>query len=110
MSAFLSAGKPAIGQLVPMPRTFILPAIPVLRQRPPKGPDWLHEVKFDGYRVQLHKDRGQVVIYSRNGSDFTRRYEAIAQAVSRLPVRSAIIDAELTVLDDHGRPDFYALH
>ena len=53
----------------------------------------LHEIKFDGYRVQLHKVAKDVVIYSRRGADFTKRYQPIADALVKLPVRSAIIDA-----------------
>lgn len=73
---------------------FLIPAQPVLRDRPPKGDGWLHEVKFDGYRVQLHKDGNDVAIYSRNGVDFTSRFSAIAHALKHLPTRTLIIDAE----------------
>ena len=45
----------------------------------PAGDGWLHEVKFDGYRVQVHKVGSRVVIYSRNGHDFTERFPSIAQ-------------------------------
>ena len=72
---------------------FITPAQPTLRDRPPKGEAWLHEVKFDGYRVQLHKAGKDVVIFSRNGADFTSRWPAIAYALQPLPARTAIIDA-----------------
>jgi len=73
------------------PSPFILPAQPTLRDRPPKGERWLHEVKFDGYRVQLRKDGREVVIYSRNGIDFTSRFPAIATALAQLPTRRVII-------------------
>jgi bifunctional non-homologous end joining protein LigD len=67
----------------------------VLRNRPPAGLDWLHEVKFDGFRVQLHKAGDEVRLYSRNGKDFTDRFPGIRKAVLALPVRSAVIDGEL---------------
>jgi bifunctional non-homologous end joining protein LigD len=89
---------------------FILPSFPALRNVPPKGPGWLHEIKFDGYRVQLHKVGKDVVVFSRRGADFTKRYTPIAEALIKLPTRSAIIDAELVVALPNGVPDFTALH
>jgi bifunctional non-homologous end joining protein LigD len=89
---------------------FIVPASPVLRDRPPDGDAWLHEVKFDGWRIQLHKHDHGATIYTKNGNDFTRRWPAIAAAVAALPIRSAIIDGELTACDACGLPDFTALH
>jgi ATP-dependent DNA ligase len=74
---------------------FIAPAIPRLRASPPTGEGWLHEVKLDGFRVQLHKHSQVATVYSKNGADFTRRFPAIAAAVLALPVGSCIIDGEL---------------
>jgi bifunctional non-homologous end joining protein LigD len=91
-------------------KIFVLPSFPTLRNVPPSGPDWLHEIKFDGYRVQLHKIGKDVVIYSRRGADFTTRYQPIADALAELSVRSVIIDAELVVALPNGVPDFRALH
>ena len=96
--------------LVPRPSPFISPAQPTLRDRPPKGHGWVHEVKFDGYRVQLHKAGKDVVIFSRNGADFTSRWPAIAYALQHLPAKSAIIDAEVVACNAKGMPDFAALH
>jgi bifunctional non-homologous end joining protein LigD len=67
-----------------------------LRARPPTGDAWLHEIKFDGWRIQLHKRGRDVTLYTRNGHDYTKRLPAITNAVAALPVRSAIIDGELT--------------
>jgi bifunctional non-homologous end joining protein LigD len=88
---------------------FIPPARPSLRTTPPRGPGWLHEVKFDGWRAQLHKHGDEVTIFSRNGHDYTRRYPAIRDSVLSLPARSAIIDAEIVLCDSDGKPDFKAL-
>lgn len=88
---------------------FIAPAAPVLRTMPPFGSDWIHEVKFDGFRVQLHKEADEVTIYSRNGNDITRRYPDIRDAALNLPCAKAVIDAELTACDTEGRPDFIRL-
>jgi ATP dependent DNA ligase domain len=95
---------------VPRSSPFITPAQPTPRHRPPKGEQWLHEVKFDGYRVQLHKVGKDVVIFSRNGADFTSRWPAIAIALQELPAKSAIIDAEVVASNAKGMPDFAALH
>ena len=94
-----------------MPRKspFIIPSAPVLARAPPTGPEWLHEVKFDGWRAQLHLAGDDVVIFTRNGNDVTRRFRPIAAGVGALPARSAIIDTEIVVCDDDDRPSFGAL-
>jgi hypothetical protein len=88
---------------------FIAPAQPVLRSSPPTDENWQFELKFDGYRVQLHKAGAGATIFSRNGGDFTRRFPAIAAAVLGLPTKSCIIDGELIAAGRHGEPDFLAL-
>jgi ATP-dependent DNA ligase len=89
--------------------TFLPIASPKLRSAPPAGPDWLHEVKFDGFRIQLHKSGDEVRLFSRNGKDFTNRFPGICEAVLALPVKTAVIDGELVACDAEGKPDFYAL-
>jgi bifunctional non-homologous end joining protein LigD len=89
---------------------FIVPCSPVQRGRPPVGDGWLHEVKFDGWRLQLHKSKRRATIFTRTGRDFTTRFPAIAAAVAALPVQSAILDGELTACDYRSLPDFRALH
>jgi bifunctional non-homologous end joining protein LigD len=86
-----------------------LPAQPVLRSSPPTGENWQFELKFDGYRVQLHKDGVGATIFSRNGADFSRRFPDIAAAVVGLPTRSCVLDGELIAAGRHGQPDFLAL-
>ena len=76
----------------------------------PAGDDWQHEVKFDGYRVQLHKVGSDVVIYSRNGHRFTSRFPTIAYQLRELPAKSAILDGELVASNAAGVPDFRELH
>jgi bifunctional non-homologous end joining protein LigD len=89
---------------------FIPPARPSLRTTPPRGPGWVHEVKFDGWRIQLHKHERGASIYTRNGHDYTKHYSAIAGLVLSLPVRTCIIDGELCACTEAGLPDFRALH
>jgi bifunctional non-homologous end joining protein LigD len=69
----------------------------------------LYELKFDGYRVQLHKAGLSSAIYGKNGGDFSRRFPAVAAAVLGLPTKSCIIDGELIAACRHGQPDFLAL-
>ena len=102
--------RPVLLHLPPVPRISFIPiASPKLRSAPPTGPAWLHEIKFDGFRVQLHTSGRDVRVYSRNGKDFTDRFPLIPAAVLRLEARSAVIDGELVSCDDADQPDFYAL-
>jgi bifunctional non-homologous end joining protein LigD len=71
-----------------------------LRVRPPSGDAWLYEIKCDGWRMQLHKRRRDVALFTKNGHDYTQRFPSIAAAVVALPARSAIIDGELTATDE----------
>ena len=80
-----------------------------MRPSPPTGPEWLHEIKFDGFRIQLHKDGRDVRLFSRNGKDFTDRFPSIAAAVAQIPATAVAIDGEIVVCDGIDRPDFYAL-
>jgi bifunctional non-homologous end joining protein LigD len=82
---------------------------PTLRECAPAGDDWVHEIKVDGYRAQMHIRDGKVIAYSRSGYDWTEQFAAIALAAGKLRVDSAIIDGEATVLGNTGLPDFQAL-
>ena len=76
----------------------------------PVGDGWQHEVKFDGYRVQVHKTGKVVTIYSRNGHIFTPRFETIAYLLRDLPAQSAVLDGEIVASDRRGVPNFARLH
>jgi ATP-dependent DNA ligase len=71
---------------------FIPPALPRLRASPPAGEAWLFELKFDGWRVQLHKAGVSSMLYGRNRRDLTHRFLRIAAAVLGLPTRSCVIE------------------
>ena len=88
---------------------FIVPCQPTLRAAPPRGPGWVHEVKFDGYRVQVHKAGWRARLLSRHGHDLTDRSPEVARAVASLQAESAILDGELVALNDDGLPDFRSL-
>ena len=88
---------------------FIPPAVPKRAAAPPLGNDWLHEVKFDGFRVQIHIVGGGAIIFSRNGNDLTKRFSALRPVLSEVTVNDAIIDAELVSCGKDGQPDFVDL-
>ena len=91
------------------PVGFVRPCEPKLVDRPPGGPGWLHEVKHDGFRIQVRKLGGRAKVWSRRGADFTDRFATIAEAVRGLDVERALIDGEAVVLREDGRSDFAAL-
>jgi bifunctional non-homologous end joining protein LigD len=88
---------------------FIPPALPRLRPSSPISEGWQFELKFDGYRVQLHKASASATMFGRNGGNWTRRFPRIAAAVLGLPAKSCIIDGELIAAGASGEPDFRAL-
>ena len=74
----------------------------------PKGPDWLYEIKLDGYRALAIKTGGRVQLRSRNDNDFSARYAAITTALRSLPDET-VIDGEVVAVDEEGRPSFHLL-
>ncbi|RVG73870.1 DNA ligase D [Sinorhizobium meliloti] len=88
---------------------FIEPCHPTLKKRPPDGADWVHEIKLDGYRAQLHINGGKTTIYTRSGLDWTTEFKAIATAAEDLASHDAVMDGEVTVFGKNGLPDFQAL-
>lgn len=86
---------------------FIAPQLCDTLARPPSGSGWLHEIKFDGYRIQMRILDSDATLKTRKGLDWTAKYPAIARAASDLP--DAIIDGEICALDENGAPDFAAL-
>jgi bifunctional non-homologous end joining protein LigD len=76
-------------------------------ERPPNGAGWGHEIKFDGYRVQIRIEDGKAVIKTRKGLDWTGKFKAIAKAAEALP--NALIDGEIVAITDKNTPDFSAL-
>lgn len=93
----------------PMP-DFIDPALATLKPAPPTGPKWLHEVKFDGYRLQARMEGQQVRLLTRSGLDWTDRFGAeVTDALRALPADSFIMDGELVVESGAGASDFSAL-
>lgn len=85
---------------------FIKPQLATLKSKAPSGAQWIHEIKYDGYRVQVHVDAGRRKVYTRNGLDWTRRFSIIAGAFDISG--QAIIDGEVVVIHE-GRTNFSEL-
>jgi bifunctional non-homologous end joining protein LigD len=99
-----AARKPSAKSAMP---DFIPPQLCKIQERPPSGAGWLHEIKFDGYRIQMRIEDGKVRLSTRKGLNWTNRFEQIAEEATGLP--DCIIDGEICALDNHGAPDFAAL-
>ena len=94
----------------PSPRSgFIEPCLPSSAERPPSGPDWIHEIKHDGYRLMARRDSVGIRLLTRNGHDWSPRYPLIREAVNRLKVRSCLIDGEAVACDENGLAVFERL-
>ena len=95
-----------------MPRSvqgFVQPMAAQLVDRLPEGPEWLYELKFDGYRALLLKNGSSVQLRSRNDKDLAGMYPGIRAAGRALQAGGAILDGEVVALDEEGRPSFQAL-
>ncbi|HEV7798836.1 MAG TPA: non-homologous end-joining DNA ligase [Pyrinomonadaceae bacterium] len=88
---------------------FIAPQLATLVKDPPPGDEWLHELKFDGYRMVCHLSRGKARFWSRNGKDWTEKFPNLIQALKVFPATTAILDGEVVILDKQGRSSFQLL-
>jgi bifunctional non-homologous end joining protein LigD len=86
---------------------FVAPQLCTLVERPPGGEGWGHEIKLDGYRVQLRVEDGRATLKTRKGLDWTEKFATVAEAASALP--DVLIDGEVVALDDKAEPNFAAL-
>jgi DNA ligase D len=106
--ATLKPGALQGARAAPMPDR-VAPQLASPTETPPKGNDWLHEIKFDGYRTMAHVERGAVKLITRSGLDWTHRFGDLPAAFGALPCSSAVIDGEIVVLDEKGISSFGAL-
>ncbi|MEI9410697.1 RNA ligase family protein [Mesorhizobium salmacidum] len=89
---------------------FIKPQEPVLVETPPVSDDWLHEIKYDGFRTQVILDWAGARAFTRTGIDWSKRYWPIVTAAEQLKAKSFILDGEVIAPEPDGRPNFQAIH
>ena len=106
--AFQRRRPAAIGTKAPYPG-FIEPALATSIEKVPSGDRWVHEIKFDGYRVQVHLRDAAVKVFTRRGNDWTNRFRKIAADAWHINAGSAIIDGEVVVPSADGTTDFSVL-
>ena len=97
-----------IGVKAPFPG-FVAPALATAVDTVPKGTRWIHEIKFDGYRVQVHLRDATIKVFTRRGNDWTKRFRKIAHDAWHVNAGSAIIDGEIVVPAADGTTDFSVL-
>jgi len=104
--AVSAKSKTAIKRVTKLP-DFVEPQLCASVENPPSGSNWVHEIKFDGYRVQMRIESGEVTLSTRKGLDWTEKFSAIAKQAAKLP--DAIVDGEIVALDHEGHPSFASL-
>ncbi len=107
--AFQRKKPAAIGVKAPLPG-FIEPALATSIEKVPSGTRWIHEIKFDGYRVQVHLANEAARIFTRRGHDWTHRFKKVAHDTWRIKASSAVLDGEIVVPAADGTTDFSVLH
>jgi bifunctional non-homologous end joining protein LigD len=91
------------------PPAFVEPELATLVSDPPSGENWVHEIKFDGYRALCRVAGGEVKLVTRNNNDWTRKFAAIADQMAELDIDNALLDGEITTIDEQGASSFGAL-
>jgi bifunctional non-homologous end joining protein LigD len=90
-------------------KNFKSPELATLIKAPPTGDDWVHEIKYDGYRLIAFLSDGKVTLQTRGGKDWTHKFQPLADAIAKLKVANAVLDLEACVLNGNGKTDFSAL-
>jgi bifunctional non-homologous end joining protein LigD len=96
---------PAAARSTALP-TFLEPSLALLIDKTPRGPQWVHELKFDGYRIQARIEDGDVRLLTRKALDWTKRFPTIATGLQALNVGTALLDGEIVSEDERGIPHF----
>ncbi|HEY5306019.1 MAG TPA: DNA ligase D [Pseudolabrys sp.] len=100
---FMNAREKAGPSALP---AFVEPCLATLADSAPESDNWIHEIKFDGYRIQARLDQGKVKLLTRRGLDWTKKFPGIAEAVATLQAKAALIDGELVVGGEDGVSNF----
>jgi bifunctional non-homologous end joining protein LigD len=88
---------------------FVRPQLATLVDSVPRGDEWLHEIKFDGYRILCRIDKGRAAFLTREGQDWTSRFGSLVEAAQNLPVHRALLDGEVVALEKNGTTNFQLL-
>lgn len=88
---------------------FIEPQLALLAESPPQGANWIHEIKFDGYRTLCHKQKSKIKLLTRSGLDWTGKYKFIEQECKKIPADSVMLDGEIVWTDNNGVSHFQGL-
>ncbi len=103
------AGEQAPRGLKPPKWEFVEPALATRVEKPPASDDWIHEIKYDGYRLLASVSGDSVRLYTRNGLDWTGKFQTVADALAALKLKDVLIDGEVAVAHANGRTDFASL-
>ncbi|HET9679379.1 MAG TPA: non-homologous end-joining DNA ligase, partial [Gammaproteobacteria bacterium] len=87
----------------------IKPQLATLVDKPPKGNEWLHEIKLDGYRILAYKNKNTLSLLTRNQNEYNKRFPAVTKALKQLPVDTAVMDGEVVFYGGDGKTDFHEL-
>ncbi len=93
----------------PLTKKYPGPELATLVEFPPGGSEWLHEIKYDGYRIMAFIENGNVRLRTRGGKDWTHKFSGIAGQLAQIRIRNAVLDGEIGVLNDRGATSFSAL-
>ena len=105
----IETGKPPKAKASTRPPAFVAPQLCTIAEAPPEGENWIYELKYDGYRLQLAVAGGVARLYTRSGLDWSDKFGPIAADAAKLTCRGALLDGEAVVLDDKGVSQFPAL-
>ncbi|QMT62063.1 DNA ligase D [Legionella sp. PC997] len=89
----------------PFPQS-LSPQLATLAKEAPEGNEWIHEIKYDGYRMLAFKEGSSVRMMSRNHKNWTKEFRVVADAIAKLPIKNLLLDGELVILDEESRPNF----
>jgi bifunctional non-homologous end joining protein LigD len=103
------AAHDAVKELDALMREYPSVQLATLVDKPPEGDDWVHEIKFDGYRLLGFVSKGAVSLRTRNGKNWTAKFPSVTAALAKLPARNAVIDMEAVILDESGKSSFQSL-
>src|SRR5712675_804915 len=103
----IKTGEPhgRLDKTSPVP-SFIPPQLCQPVEKPPSGPQWLHEIKLDGFRMAARIDHGRAQLLTRTGLDWSNKYPSLVAALANVKAKTAYLDGELCGIDDSGLPSF----